>query len=188
MILTSQPESWKTYKRSLPDGYTVISSKEALDPKNKAVLSTARSFIDKNVKANTPIGHQEFSTINGKKYLFIVEPHYHEPGGKTKPWGWHHGATVFVPPVNDYWAFLYDDSPSMGFGVETIAKGKDLKTRLKRFAIPAALTALTIANPIIGGTITIGTIGYKHLHKKASPPFKGVPVSPQVHANSTLPL
>lgn len=183
MILTQEPESWKQYKRNPPDGYTVISQKEALDPHNREVLTSARSFINRNVKAGAPIGHQEFKTINGRKFLFIVEPHYHEPNGPTKPWGWHHGCTVFVPPVNDYWAFLYDDSSSMGG--ETILKGKDMKTRLKRFALPAALTVLTVINPPLGIGTTLGTMAFKHFRKAT--PFKGVPVASEVHDAAPLP-
>lgn len=183
MILTQQPASWAQYKRALPDGYKVISSKEALDPKNREILTTARSFIDRNVRGNTPIGHQEFKTINGRKILYVVEPHYHEPNGPVKPWGWHHGATVFVPPVNDYWAFLYDDSSSMG--AESILQGKDMKTRLKRFAMPAALTVLTVLNPPIGIGTTLGTMAFKHFRK--SKEFKGVAVSPAIHDGSPIP-
>ncbi len=185
MILTQEPESWKQYSRSLPDGYTVITEKEALDPKNREVLTTARSFINRNVRAGAPIGHQEFKTINGRKILFVVEPHFHEPNGPVKPWGWHHGATVFVPPVNDYWSFLYDDSSA--FGAEAILKGKDLKTRLKRFAVPAALTVLTVLNPPVGLTVSLGTLAFNHFHNKQTP-FKGVPVASDIHDSAPLPV
>ena len=83
MILTEKPASWASYTRKLPDGYKVISESEAKDPKNKEILTSARSFINRNVEADKPVGHQEFHTVNGRKILYIVEPHFHEPNGKT---------------------------------------------------------------------------------------------------------
>lgn len=31
----------------------------------------------------------------GRDILAIIQPHYHEPGGPTKPWGWHKGVTLY---------------------------------------------------------------------------------------------
>jgi len=43
-----------------------------------------------------PIGTQVPFEDSGKNYLGIVEMHYHEPGGPLKPWGPHHGISLFV--------------------------------------------------------------------------------------------
>jgi len=182
MILTQEPKTWTTYKRALPDGYSVITEKEALAPANKEILTRARQFIDRNVKADMPIGHREFLTIGGRKILFIVEPHYHEPNGKTKPWGWHKGATVFVPRANDYWAFLYDDSSAFGGAVQaaTIAK------RLKRYAIPAAITVMALVNPPLGMSVGFAAFAAKRLRHKAE--FKGVSPSAEAHAAAPVPV
>lgn len=34
-------------------------------------------------------------TANGQRYAGIIEEHYHPPGGALKPWGKHHGVSVF---------------------------------------------------------------------------------------------
>lgn len=181
MILTQEPVSWQAYKRTLPDGYKVIGEKEAMAPSNKEILTRARQFIDRNVKADMPIGHREFLTIGGRKILFIVEPHYHPPGGSTKPWGWHKGCTVFVPAANDYWAFLYDESSSFSGAM----KGKDITTRLKRYALPAAITIMALINPPLGVTAGFVAVAAKHLRHKSE--FKGVSPSSEAHASAPVP-
>lgn len=96
-VLTEKPASWASFQRVLPSGYRAIKNSEALaDP---AILKAARTFIDKQVKLSAPLGTREFKVINGKQLLFTVEPHYHEPNGPTKPWGWHKGASVSINPT-----------------------------------------------------------------------------------------
>jgi hypothetical protein len=95
-VLTQKPAAWESYQRRLPEGYRAIKTNEALS--EPAILKEARTFIDRNVKANKPIGHQEFKTVKGRRLLFTIEPHYHEPNGPTKPWGWHKGASVAINP------------------------------------------------------------------------------------------
>ncbi len=44
-----------------------------------------------------PIGTTvPFQASDGKQYLGVIEQHYHEPGGPLKPWGPHHGVSLFV--------------------------------------------------------------------------------------------
>lgn len=31
----------------------------------------------------------------GRDIIAIIEPHFHEPGGPIKPWGWHKGVSLF---------------------------------------------------------------------------------------------
>lgn len=95
-ILTQKPTEWTRYSRTLPVGFRAITDKEALADVN--ILARAREFINRNVKNNAPIGAQEQYDIGGYRLLFIVEPHYHEPNGPAKPWGWHKGCTVFIGP------------------------------------------------------------------------------------------
>lgn len=42
-----------------------------------------------------PIGSQFPFEADGKKYVGLIEQHYHPPGGPLKPWGPHHGVSVF---------------------------------------------------------------------------------------------
>lgn len=95
-ILYTKPAAWESYQRILPSGYRPIKTSEALS--DTAILKEARTFINKYVKANAPLGAKEYKTVNGKQLLFTVEPHYHEPNGPVKPWGWHKGASVSINP------------------------------------------------------------------------------------------
>lgn len=175
-VITQIPNSWATYKRTPPRGYTVITEKEALDPKNKEILTSARSFIDRNVKAGADIGHREYKEIGGRKIFFIVEPHYHPPGGTTKPWGWHKGATVFVPPANDPFAFLYNAASETAFTGDV---PPDFIGKVKKYGPPLALSGLFFVNPIVGGIAMGGLIGKKFWDKKhatkAAPPISPTP-------------
>ena len=93
-ILTEKPSTWKSYVRSIPVGYSILTQKQA----TPTILAKAREFINRKVKANAVLGEAEEYRLNGRKVRFVVEPHYHEPNGPVKPWGWHKGATVFVGP------------------------------------------------------------------------------------------
>jgi hypothetical protein len=42
-----------------------------------------------------PIGTEVPFDANGKRYVGRIELHYHPPGGALKPWGYHHGVSVF---------------------------------------------------------------------------------------------
>jgi len=183
------PNAWALYKRQLPDGYKVITDKQALDPQNRVILTSARAFIDRNVKANAPIGHQEFKTmtVSGKpqKVLFIVEPHFHEPGGKTFPWGWHKGGTVFLPPPDDYWSFLYDESDA-SFGAEdAVTKAAARTAMVKRYGLAAIVGApiALLGAPILGGLALVGLAVADPIRRfqHGFSAFKGIPPSLPVH-------
>lgn len=32
---------------------------------------------------------------DGRDIAAVIEPHFHEPGGPTKPWGWHKGVSLY---------------------------------------------------------------------------------------------
>ncbi|HVJ20945.1 MAG TPA: hypothetical protein VM686_36295 [Polyangiaceae bacterium] len=57
-----------------------------LDP---AVVEAARWFL------NLPMGAGRFLSLNGKRYAFCLERHYHPPGYTRGPQGWHKGVTVY---------------------------------------------------------------------------------------------
>jgi len=93
-ILYEKPKQWQSYHRVIPVGFSVITGKQA----TPEILKKAREFINRKVKGNAAFGESEEYRINGRKIRFVVEPHYHEPNGPVKPWGWHKGATVFIGP------------------------------------------------------------------------------------------
>lgn len=57
-----------------------------IDP---AVVAAARSFL------NLPMGAGRLLSLDGRRYAFCLEPHYHPPGFSRGPVGWHKGVTVY---------------------------------------------------------------------------------------------
>lgn len=55
-----------------------------------AVVARAKSLLSKNM------GESIVEEIDGKRYMFKLEPHYHPPGFKGGPIGWHKGVSVFI--------------------------------------------------------------------------------------------
>jgi len=43
-----------------------------------------------------PLGHEVFFEIDGKRYVGLLEKHYHAPGSGQEPVGEHVGVTVYV--------------------------------------------------------------------------------------------
>lgn len=56
---------------------------------DRAVLKAAPNQLD------LPMGGARFVTLRGKRYLFCLELHFHEPGSGAGPDGWHKGVTVY---------------------------------------------------------------------------------------------
>ena len=53
------------------------------------IVRAAYSFLD------LPMGDERFLEIDGKRYVFRLEHHYHPPGFVGGPNGWHKGVTVY---------------------------------------------------------------------------------------------
>jgi hypothetical protein len=53
------------------------------------VIDMARTLV------NLPMGAQHVETIDGQKYVFVLERHYHPPGFVGAPSGWHKGVTAY---------------------------------------------------------------------------------------------
>jgi hypothetical protein len=53
------------------------------------IVRMAKSFLD------LPMGAQRSVRIDGRRYLFVLERHYHPPGFVGGPQGWHKGVTVY---------------------------------------------------------------------------------------------
>ena len=53
------------------------------------IVSVAQSYLD------LPMGAERYVTLEGKRYVFVLEQHYHPPGFVGAPKGWHKGVTVY---------------------------------------------------------------------------------------------
>jgi hypothetical protein len=42
-----------------------------------------------------PMGAEQYETVGGRRYVFVLERHYHPPGFVGAPNGWHKGVTVY---------------------------------------------------------------------------------------------
>jgi hypothetical protein len=54
-----------------------------------ALIALAKSFLD------LPMGEERFVAMDGHRYVFVLERHYHPPGFVGAPNGWHKGVTVY---------------------------------------------------------------------------------------------
>jgi hypothetical protein len=54
-----------------------------------AIVHVAQSFLD------LPMGDERFVAIDGHRYVFVLERHYHPPGFVGAPNGWHKGVTAY---------------------------------------------------------------------------------------------
>ncbi|HEY1696204.1 MAG TPA: hypothetical protein VGG39_28755 [Polyangiaceae bacterium] len=53
------------------------------------LVDVAGSYLD------LPMGAERFLTLHGKRYVFVLEQHYHPPGYVGGPTGYHKGVTVY---------------------------------------------------------------------------------------------
>jgi hypothetical protein len=53
------------------------------------MVRLAKTFLD------LPMGSERPVTIDGRRYVFVLEHHYHPPGFVGGPHGWHKGVTVY---------------------------------------------------------------------------------------------
>jgi hypothetical protein len=61
----------------------------ALKVVTPAIVQAARTYLD------LPMGAERAETIDGQRYVFVLEHHYHPPGFVGGPHGWHKGVTVY---------------------------------------------------------------------------------------------
>ena len=54
-----------------------------------AIVRVARTFLD------LPMGAERQVDVDGKRYIFVLERHYHPPGFVGGPVGYHKGVTVY---------------------------------------------------------------------------------------------
>ncbi len=53
------------------------------------IVRMAKTFLD------LPMGAERSVTIDRRRYVFVLERHYHPPGFVGGPHGWHKGVTVY---------------------------------------------------------------------------------------------
>jgi hypothetical protein len=53
------------------------------------VIAFAKTLV------NLPMGAEQVETIDGQRYIFVLERHYHPPGFVGAPIGWHKGVTAY---------------------------------------------------------------------------------------------
>jgi hypothetical protein len=56
---------------------------------NPEMVRVAQTFI------NYPMGTEKFAVVHGKRYVFVLEQHYHPPGFVGAPTGYHKGVTMY---------------------------------------------------------------------------------------------
>ena len=54
-----------------------------------AMVAAAESFIQ------LPMGSERYARVDGKRYVFVLEQHYHPPGYVGGPTGYHKGVTMY---------------------------------------------------------------------------------------------
>jgi hypothetical protein len=54
-----------------------------------AIVRVARTFLD------LPMGAERSVEVDGRRYVFVLERHYHPPGFVGGPVGYHKGVTVY---------------------------------------------------------------------------------------------
>jgi hypothetical protein len=70
-------------------------------PTPEGVRTPIRSAIPAEVIAfaktlvNLPMGSEQIEEIDGQRYVFVLERHYHPPGFVGAPVGWHKGVTAY---------------------------------------------------------------------------------------------
>ena len=81
----SAPSSSSGMKAGAPPGYRPLTGKIP-----SGVVAKAKSLLSQ------PMGSEHPFELDGKRYLARLENHYHPPGFKGGPNGWHKGTTVYV--------------------------------------------------------------------------------------------
>lgn len=108
--ITDDFESFKAHSGP-PKGYKRVSS----DSLPKEAITVAQSLLKYDFGALTPF------EVDNRSFVGRVEPHYHKPGGKARPWGVHKGVTIFES--NNSGFFIEEDFP----------KKSDLLSKLDHF-------------------------------------------------------
>jgi hypothetical protein len=75
---------------SIPSGYRRLKQTEV----TPELTQKAKDILREH--GRDPYGTKVPFETGGTNYMAVIEQHYHEPGGPLKPWGYHHGVSLFV--------------------------------------------------------------------------------------------
>lgn len=81
----TMPASFQNFRAPSLPGYSRMKSSEV----PAEVMSQLRPLLAKELGAVTKL------STSGRDIVAVIEPHYHTPGGPTKPWGWHKGVSLY---------------------------------------------------------------------------------------------
>ena len=84
MSLPPMPSNLRGYKTGAPNGFMTLKSP------SRAVTQKAQDLL------KNKMGDEFNFSIEGINYFARLEPHYHPPGYKSGPNGWHKGVSVYV--------------------------------------------------------------------------------------------
>ena len=78
------PAEFRTFPPP-PAGYTRMADSDV----PAVVMPLLRPLLAGSIGTTTKL------PAPGRDIVAQIEPHYHPPGGATKPWGWHKGVTLY---------------------------------------------------------------------------------------------
>ena len=81
----TMPAKFRSYKQPSLPGYARMRSADV----PKEVFSQLRPLLAGELGTVTQL------QVSGRDIKAVIEPHYHPPGGATKPWGYHKGVSLF---------------------------------------------------------------------------------------------
>jgi hypothetical protein len=74
----------------------VTAEAEVVEQRVKLTLVTPEIVRAAEDLLDLPMGAEHYETLGGKRYVFVLERHYHPPGFVGAPNGWHKGVTVYA--------------------------------------------------------------------------------------------
>ena len=82
---TTAPTDFQNFKQPSLPGYSRMRAADvpaSLLPRLRPLLAA-------------PLGTVTKLPTEGRDIAAVIEPHFHEPGGPVKPWGWHKGVSLY---------------------------------------------------------------------------------------------
>lgn len=87
-----QPSIWHAPQMDAPPGWH---EKGAIPGRMKVKLVSPAMVAQAEKFVKLPLGSERYATVDGKRYVFVLERHYHPPGFQGAPNGWHKGVTMY---------------------------------------------------------------------------------------------
>jgi hypothetical protein len=72
-----------------------LSAADTVEQRVKLKLVTPEIVRAAQDLLTLPMGAEQYETVGGRRYVFVLERHYHPPGFVGAPNGWHKGVTVY---------------------------------------------------------------------------------------------